>query len=82
MRNKIENIKQRIAKPYVANAVRKVSIRLSEYYSGTHKLTIERVTKRLDSIKYDKPWPKGTTLDQAFNLAVHEAIQIVESEKF
>ena len=82
MRNKIENIKQRIAKPYVGDAVHRVSTRLTDYYSGSHKLTIERLVQRLQSVTYDKPWPKGTTPDEAFNLAIHEAIQIIESEKF
>ena len=82
MRNKIENIKQRIAKPYVGEAVHKVSTRLTDYYSGTHKLTIERLVNRLQELTYDKPWPEGTSNDDAFNLAIHEAIQIVESEKF
>jgi hypothetical protein len=82
MRNKIESIKQRIAKPYVTNAVRKVSIRLSDYYSGTHTLTIQRLVQRLQELTYSKPWPKGTTPDDAFNLAIHEAIKIIESEKF
>ena len=82
MRNILEHIKRRIAKPYVGDAVHKVSTRLTDYYSGSHKLTIERLVQRLHSITYDKPWPKSTRNDDAFNLAIHEAIQIIESEKF
>jgi hypothetical protein len=82
MRDKIESIKKTIAQPYVATATQKVSVRLTEYYSGTHKLTIERLVQRLQKLTYDKPWPEGVSNDDAFNLAIHEAIQIVESEKF
>ena len=82
MRNKIENIKRRIAQPYVADAIRRDALKQSKFYTGTHKLTIERLVNRLQELTYDKPWPKGTSNDDAFNLAIHEAIQIVESEKF
>ena len=80
MRNKIENIKQKIAQPYVGEAVWKTTNKLTKYYADTRKLDLVNLTKKLDYIKYDKPWPKDTSLDDAFNLAVHEAIQIVESE--
>lgn len=82
MRNKIESIKLTIAQPYVADAVHKASVRMSDYYSGTHKLTIVRLVQRLQELTYKKPWPKGTTPDEAFNLAIHEAIKIIEGEKF
>jgi hypothetical protein len=80
MRNKIENIKRRIAQPYIDEATNKVTKRLVNYFVDTRQLDLERLVKRLDTIRYDKPWPKGTTLDEAFDLAVYEAEQIVREE--
>jgi hypothetical protein len=80
MRTRIENIKLRIAQPYIADAVQKTTTHLANYFAGTRQLDGERIIKALDSIKYPKAWPEGTTLDQAFDLAIHEAIAIVRTE--
>jgi hypothetical protein len=80
MRQTLESIKRRIAEPYAAEAMRVTTDRLTEYYIDTRKLDAERITKELEGIKYEKKWPKGTTLDQAFELAINEAIQIVRGE--
>lgn len=81
LRERRERKRYRLAMPYIGEALRREAVRLSDYFSGTHKLTLTRVESRLESLKYDKPWPKGTTLDQAFELAIHEAIAIVKSEQ-
>lgn len=80
MRQTLENIKRKIAQPYAAEAIRVTTNKLTKYYIDTRKLDAERIVNELEGIKYEKKWPKGTTLDQAFELAINEAIQIVRGE--
>jgi hypothetical protein len=80
MRQTLESIKRRIAQPYAAEAMRVTTNKLTEYYIDTRKLDTERTINELEGIKYEKKWPKGTTPDQAFELAINEAIQIVRGE--
>jgi hypothetical protein len=88
MRNIVSNItqgiyewKHRIAMPFVSDAVSRDRENLLKFFKDTRTVEREALLKRLDSITYEKPWDKkNTTLDQAFDLAVHEAIAIVREE--
>jgi len=87
MRNIVSNITQniyewkfRIAMPFVSDAVSRDRENLLKFFKDTRTVEREALLKRLDSIRYDKPWPKGTSNDDAFDLAVHEAIAIVREE--
>lgn len=76
---RLEEKRQAIAQPYVSDALKIDRNRLLEFFKGTRKQEREAILKSLENIKYDKPWPKGTSNNDAFNLAIQEAMDIVKS---
>ncbi len=87
MINIIDNIndtiaewKHRIALPFVSDAVSRDRENLLKFFQDTRTVEREALLKRLDSIRYDKPWGKGVNNDDAFDLAIHEAIAITREE--
>jgi hypothetical protein len=80
LREYIELRKQLIASPYVSDAVSRDRNNLLKFFTDSRKLETAKVVKKLDGIRYSKPWPKGTSNDDAFDLAIMEAITIVREE--
>jgi hypothetical protein len=71
---------QKIARSYVSDAVNADRNKLLEFFVDTRRIEKHNIIKVLDGIRYSKPWPKGTSNDDAFDLAIMEAIAIVEQE--
>lgn len=74
-----EEKRQEIARPYVSDALKIDRENLLTFFKGTRAGERESILLSLENIKYDKPWPKGTSNNDAFDLAVQEAISIVKS---
>jgi len=79
IRERNEEKRQAIAKPYVSTALNTDRNRLLNFFKNTRIQEREQILKSLENIKYAKPWTKGTSNDDAFNLAVQEAMEIVRS---
>jgi hypothetical protein len=75
-----EHKHREIARPYVGDAVAEVTRHLTKYFADTRQVDLARLVDRLEYIRYDKPWPKGTKPEDAFDLAVQEALTIVREE--
>lgn len=74
-----EEKRQEIARPYVSDALKVDRENLLGFFTRTRAGERESILLSLENIKYDKPFPKGTSNNDAFNLAVQEAISIVRS---
>jgi hypothetical protein len=72
----IEMIREKLALPYVmANTAV-----MNRGFIETNKFTKNRVEDRVRALAYDKPWPENATPNDAFNLAIHEALIIIREE--
>ena len=67
-----------IAREYVSKSLQAERKLLIEFFLNTRRQDLDNILRSFENIKYEKPWPKGTTLDKAFELAVHEASEIVK----
>lgn len=74
-----EEKQREIARPYVSDALKIDRENLLAFFKRVRAGEREAILLSLDNIKYDKPFPKGTSNNDAFNLAVQEAISIVRS---
>ena len=74
--NMLREIRERIALPFVrANT----AVMAKQFYE-TRKLNASRIETRVGGLAYAKPWPENVSLDDAFNLAIHEALMIIREE--
>jgi hypothetical protein len=76
----LREIRERLAQPYVTASVRANTAVLAKQFHDTHKLNAARIENRIRALVYNKPWPDGVAPDDAFNLAIHEALIIIREE--
>jgi hypothetical protein len=76
----IEKIRYDLARPYVLASVRENTQSLLKRFRGDRKLDSERIINRVQALTYAKPWPENVSPDDAFNLAIHEALIIIREE--
>jgi hypothetical protein len=76
----IKRFRQRLAIPYVLASTRETNALLSKQFYETHKLNADRIERRIGALTYAKPWPENVAPNDAFNLAIHEALIIIREE--
>lgn len=74
-----EEKQREIARPYVSDALKIDRENLLGFFKRARSGEREAILLSLENIKYDKPWPKGTSNNDAFNLAIQEAMDIVKN---
>lgn len=81
IRERREERRQEIARPYVADALRIDREKLIKFFQTSRSADLATIRQRVESIRYDKPWPKGTKLDEAFDLAIQEVLVIIDTQE-
>lgn len=76
----IEKIRYDLARPYILASVRDNTEKLLKRFRGYKKLDCARITHRVQALTYAKPWTESVAPDDAFNLAIHEALIIIREE--